>query len=64
MYTKHFTIKKNSIADAVYYNVSKSSADCTGNTFIDEEVLALAGIADLSEYAVVPGGNLYTDLFL
>lgn len=52
------------IAEAVYHIVTKPSAECTGNTFIDEEVLALAGIDDLSEYAVVPGGQLYPDLFL
>ena len=52
------------IADAAYYILSKPSAECTGNTFIDEEVLALEGITDLSKYAVVPGGRLYTDLFL
>ncbi len=52
------------IADAAYYILSKPSTECTGNTFIDEEVLALADITDLSEYSVVPGGRLYTDLFL
>ena len=52
------------IADAAYYILSKPSTECTGNAFIDEEVLALAGIDDLSEYAVVPGGQLYPDLFL
>jgi len=52
------------IADAVYYIVSKSSVECTGNSFIDEEVFAKEGITDLSKYAVTPGGRLYTDLFL
>lgn len=52
------------IADAAYYIVSKPSTECTGNAFIDEEVLALTGITDLTQYAVVPGGNLYIDLFL
>ena len=52
------------IADAAYYILSKPSAGCTGNNFIDEEVLALAGIADLSKYSVTPGGKLYPDLFL
>ena len=52
------------IADAAYYILRKSSTECTGNTFIDEEVLALEGITDLSMYAVVPEGKLYTDLFL
>jgi citronellol/citronellal dehydrogenase len=52
------------IADAVYYILSKPSAECTGNTFIDEEVLAKEGITDLGKYSVVPGAQLYTDLFL
>jgi citronellol/citronellal dehydrogenase len=52
------------IADAVYFIVSKPAAECTGNSFIDEEVLAIEGITDLSKYAVTPGGRLYTDLFL
>ncbi len=52
------------IADAAYYILSKPSADCTGNCFIDEEVLAAEGITDLDKYAVVPGSKLYTDLFL
>ena len=52
------------IADAAFHILSKPSTECTGNTFIDEEVLALAGITDLSNYAVEPGGRLYTDLFL
>jgi citronellol/citronellal dehydrogenase len=52
------------IAEAAFHILNKASTECTGNTFIDEEVLALAGIDDLSEYAVIPGGRLYTDLFL
>ena len=52
------------IADAAFHILSKPSTECTGNTFIDEEVLALAGITDLDKYAVQPGGRLYTDLFL
>lgn len=52
------------IADAAYYILSKPSSECTGNCFIDEEVLAEEGITDLEKYAVVPGGKLYTDLFL
>lgn len=52
------------IADAAYYILSKSSSECTGNTFIDEEVLAKEGITDLSKYAVTPGGQLFNDLFV
>jgi citronellol/citronellal dehydrogenase len=52
------------IADAAYYILNKPSTECTGNTFIDEEVLLLEGVNDLSSYAIVPGGKLYNDLFL
>jgi citronellol/citronellal dehydrogenase len=51
------------VADAAYYILNKSSAECTGNTFLDEEVLAKEGITDLSRYSVVPGAKLFTDLF-
>jgi citronellol/citronellal dehydrogenase len=52
------------IADAAFYILQRPSSECTGNSFIDEAVLAQEGITDLEKYAVVPGGKLYTDLFL
>ena len=52
------------IADAVYFILKKNAAQCSGHTFIDEEVLAAEGITDLSKYSVVPGAHLYTDLFV
>lgn len=52
------------LADAAYYILQRSSSECTGNSFIDEQVLAQEGITDLEKYAVKPGGKLYTDLFL
>jgi citronellol/citronellal dehydrogenase len=52
------------IADAAYFILSRPSADCTGNTFIDEDVLAAEGITDLGKYSVVPGAQLYNDLFI
>ena len=52
------------IADAAYYILQRSSTQCTGNFFIDEQVLAEEGITDLEKYAVTPGGPLYTDLFI
>lgn len=52
------------IADAAFYILKRSSAVCTGNFFIDENVLAEEGITDLDSYAVTPGGPLYTDLFI
>ncbi|MDB5190898.1 MAG: NAD(P)-dependent oxidoreductase [Segetibacter sp.] len=56
--------KPEIIADAAYYILSKPSTECTGNTFIDEDVLISEGIANFDEYAITPGGKLYTDLFL
>ncbi|MBK7561588.1 MAG: NAD(P)-dependent oxidoreductase [Chitinophagaceae bacterium] len=52
------------LADAAYFILSKPSGDCSGNLFIDEQVLALEGITDLEKYSVVPGATLYTDLFV
>ena len=52
------------LADAAYFIFNKPSGDCTGNCFVDEEVLMKEGITDLSHYSVVPGANLYRDLFV
>jgi citronellol/citronellal dehydrogenase len=52
------------LADCAFYILQRPSTECTGNSFIDEEVLASEGITDLDQYAVQPGGKLYTDLFL
>jgi citronellol/citronellal dehydrogenase len=52
------------VADAAFYILQRPSSECTGNCFIDEEVLKEEGITDLEKYAVKPGMKLYTDLFL
>ncbi len=52
------------LADAAYYILRQPSTECTGNLFIDEQVLAKEGITDLEKYSVVPGGKLYSDLFV
>ena len=52
------------VADAAFAILSRPSAECTGNTFIDEQVLAEEGITDLEKYSVTPGGKLYNDLFV
>lgn len=52
------------LADAAFYIFSKPASECTGNCFIDEEVFAAEGITDLSKYSVVPGAQLYKDLFV
>ncbi|CAF5148622.1 unnamed protein product, partial [Rotaria sp. Silwood1] len=52
------------LADAAYYILSKTNLEYTGNNFIDEEVLAKEGITNLEKYSVVPGTDLYQDLFV
>jgi citronellol/citronellal dehydrogenase len=52
------------LADAAYHILKQPSAECTGNLFIDEDILAKEGITDLDKYAVTPGGKLYNDLFI
>jgi citronellol/citronellal dehydrogenase len=52
------------VADAAAYILTQESRTSTGNFFIDEEVLAKAGMTDFSAYAVSPGLPLRTDLFL
>ncbi|MGZ8537505.1 MAG: SDR family oxidoreductase [Flavisolibacter sp.] len=56
--------KPEIVADAAYYIVSKSSEQCTGNFFIDEEILVKEGITDFDTYAVNTKQKLMTDIFL
>lgn len=50
-------------ADAAYEILCRDPRDCSGNAFIDDEVLAAAGITDLSRYSQ-PGAELALDLFV
>ena len=53
------------LADAAHAILVRPSRECTGNFFIDEEVLAEEGVTDLDRYRADPeGGELATDLFL
>ncbi len=56
--------KPEIMADAAYYILNKLPADCTGNTFLDEDVLRSEGITDFEPYAITPGGRLYPDLYV
>lgn len=56
--------KPEIVAEAAYYILGKPSTACTGNFFIDEEVLKREGVTDFSQYAVNPGQDLMKDLFL
>jgi len=52
------------LADAAHAILTCDSRSCSGNFFIDEEVLAQAGSTDFERYAVQPGTPLLPDLFL
>ena len=56
--------KPEIMADAAYAIFERPAKECTGNFFIDDEVLAAAGKSDLSEYQLVPGHALYPDFFV
>jgi citronellol/citronellal dehydrogenase len=53
------------VADAAHVVLTSDAATTTGNFFIDEEVLAQAGVTDFAKYNVVAGStDLLADLFL
>ena len=52
------------VADAAWHILTRDSRRTTGNFFIDDEVLAAAGITDLTEYAMAKGLPLRADLFV
>jgi citronellol/citronellal dehydrogenase len=54
------------VADAAYEIIIRPARECTGNTFIDDEVLAEAGVTDLSKYRYGTGteAELQPDIFL
>jgi citronellol/citronellal dehydrogenase len=56
--------KPEIMADAAWEIFQKPSRECTGNFFIDDEVLAAAGKTDLSGYAVDPTAQLMPDFFI
>jgi citronellol/citronellal dehydrogenase len=51
-------------ADAAHAILTRPARACTGNFFIDQEVLAEAGVTDFSGYAVDPSKPLLPDIFL
>ena len=51
-------------ADAAYAVLTRPSRECTGNTFLCEDVLAEEGVTDLAPYSYVDGADLQVDLFV
>lgn len=56
--------KPDIVADAAHAVLTRDAKTCTGNFFIDDEVLQAEGISQFDSYAVAPGNPLLPDIFL
>lgn len=52
------------VAEAAFHILQRPSFECTGNFFIDEDVLREQGETDFGKYAVNPEQKLMMDLFI
>ena len=51
-------------ADAAYAVITRPSRECTGNTYLCEDVLVEEGVTDFDAYGYVAGGTPQVDLFV
>ena len=56
--------KPEIVADAAHAILTRPARECTGQFFIDDSVLAAAGVRDFAHYSVEPGAVLLGDLFI
>jgi citronellol/citronellal dehydrogenase len=56
--------KPDIVADAAHAILTRPARECTGNFFLDEDVLRAEGVGDFSAYSVVPGAELLPDFFV
>jgi len=56
--------KPEIMGDAAHAVFIRDSATCSGNFFVDEDVLRDSGVEDFTEYSVTPGADLQPDFFL
>lgn len=56
--------KPEIMADAAHAILVRESRSCTGNFFIDDDVLKSEGISDLENYSITPGAELLPDFFV
>ncbi|MFJ6088217.1 hypothetical protein ACIQI8_43370 [Streptomyces sp. NPDC092369] len=52
------------MADAAHAILSRASKRCTGNFYLDDEVLTEEGIQDFDHYRLHPATPLIPDLFV
>ena len=56
--------KPSIYADAAYAILKRESTTCTGNFYLDQDVLEEEGVTDFDQYAVKPGETLVSDFFV
>lgn len=56
--------KPEVVADAAHWILTQPTPACSGNFFVDDDVLEKAGVVDLDAYSVVPGEQLAPDFFV
>ncbi|MDA9728430.1 NAD(P)-dependent oxidoreductase [Acidimicrobiaceae bacterium] len=56
--------KPSIYADAAYAVLKRDSSSCTGNFFLDQDVLEEEGVTDFEQYAIDPEAKLVSDFFV
>jgi citronellol/citronellal dehydrogenase len=56
--------KPDIVADAAHVILTRPSRECTGNFFVDEDLLATTGVSDFDKYSMTPGAQPMPDFFL
>jgi citronellol/citronellal dehydrogenase len=52
------------VADAAHVVLTAPSRTCTGNYFVDEDLLRSVGVSDFTKYQTVPDADLLPDFFV
>jgi len=56
--------KPSIYADAAYAVLKRDSKECTGNFFLDQDVLEEEGVTDFDQYSIDPEATLVSDFFV
>tara|TARA_B100001175_G_scaffold103413_1_gene87766 strand:+ start:259 stop:1107 length:849 start_codon:yes stop_codon:yes gene_type:complete len=56
--------KPSIYADAAYAVLKRDSSSCTGNFFLDQDVLEEDGVTDFDQYSIDPEAKLVSDFFV
>jgi citronellol/citronellal dehydrogenase len=56
--------KPEIVADAAHFILTRPARECSGNFFLDDEVLLAAGVRDFAQYDMQAGAALQADFFI